>query len=183
MNNKEPDNNDIENVSSNIQDYKIEVADKKNFFESLLAKLKFNKNQKLLNSGNHIKTTNRSISSLWGFGNFRASLFNTLDTMRKAIWDRFSSEPQKNTLVVEIIGNDSTKENTISKESDKTPAKPIMPITQQQKNTSKKNNHHKESNDTKINEVLPKIETSINSENVSNKKLEVDETDNSLDER
>ena len=200
MDDKKLNNDNIENISSNMQNYNIEIPDKKNFFESLLDKLKSNKNQKLLDSSNHIKTTNRSISSLWGFGNFRTSLFNTLDTVRKAIFDRFSSEPQKNTLAVEIIGNDSSKENEISKESDKTLVNPIMPITQQQKNTSQKNNHKievttidtsaideknidKESNENKTTEVLPEIETSISPENISNKKLESNKTDSYLDER
>ena len=93
------------NPSSDIQDYEIEVSDRKGVFSKLFEKLKTNRNQKLLNSGNHTKTTNRSISSLWRIGNIRASLFSYLDNVQKALSSKFSKkEISRNTLSVEIIG-------------------------------------------------------------------------------
>ncbi len=131
-------NDNLENISADLQDYEKEIPDKKSFLANLLDKFKFGKNQKLLHSGEHTKTpiTNRSISSLWGFGDFRASIFNALDYVRKSISEKFSSEPPRNKLAVEVI-----RENNLSNEqpikATNTPEisiSPIIPPTQSSKN-------------------------------------------------
>lgn len=143
MDNKEI-NNYEENTSSHLQDYEIEIPNKKNFFTSFLDKFKLNKNQKLLDSGNRPKTTTRSISSLWRLGNIKASLFHTLDSVKKIMSNKFSSEPHKNSLIPEIIGEnlENQKENDFSKDSiiSKTHDSPIIPVTEQEKNSSRKSN-------------------------------------------
>lgn len=96
-----------DNPSSNIQDYEVEITEKKGVFSKLFEKLKQNKNQKLLDSGNNAKTTNRSISSLWEIGNIRTSLFSSFDNVRKAFTSKFSKTQEKrNTLAIEIIGEE-----------------------------------------------------------------------------
>ena len=97
--------NHINNIETNssLQDYEIEIQNKQNFFTTILNKYKLNKNQKLLNSGNKIKTTNQSISSLWGLGNIRASLFRTIDSVRKTISKKLSPKSNQNSFTPEII--------------------------------------------------------------------------------
>ena len=135
--------NNINNIETNssLQDYEIEIQNKQNFFTTILNKFKLNKNQKLLNSGNKIKTTNQSISSLWGLGNIRASLFRTIDSVRKTISKKLSPKSNQNSFTPEIIGKnlENQKENSISKEDilNEQHTSPIIPITETEKNVSK----------------------------------------------
>lgn len=94
-------NNDSIDSLSDLKDYEIKTPDKKNLFSSFLNIFK-NKNQKLLDSGNHTKTTTRSISSMWRMGNLRTSLFNSIENIRKSISGKFSKTEIRNKITPEI---------------------------------------------------------------------------------
>ena len=115
MNDKKIEQDNIEEPSTNLQDYEIEISDKKSFLSNILNKFKNNRNQKLLNSSNPQKpqATSRSISSLWEIGKLRASLFETFDNIRKSISERFSSSTSLNTFNPQIVSEDGIdkKEN------------------------------------------------------------------------
>ena len=148
---KKINNNDAKNPSLDLKDYEQDVPDRKNFFSSLLNKFKTNKSQKLLTTGEDTKThtTNRSISSLWGIGNLRASLFTSLDNVRKSISKKFSSKEPRNTLSVEIIGENTIEpvEKSVNNDTVQEVKKPpIIP------NTKSKNiiNNSKSAQDVRI---------------------------------
>ena len=111
---------DKENTPSlNNDEYKIEISESKGFFASLIDRFKRNSSQKLLNSGNSQKThtTNRSISSMWEMGSFRASFFRALESVRASIFKSKTPEV-KNGFATEIIGeNANSKDLDISEQA------------------------------------------------------------------
>lgn len=161
------------NPSLNNDEYKVEISENKGFFSSLIDKFKRNSNQKLLASGSSTKThtTNRSISSMWEFGSFRASFFNALESIRGSIFKPKSTEV-KNGFATEIIGDnsnnkvlDNSEPTTPFKDPEK---KVIIPKTQNPQLTNIIDNV----------EILRDLE-SINLSDFDNSSLEIAEIDTS----
>lgn len=124
------DNNEkiqAENTTASLQDYEVEVAEKKGFLAKFFDKLKENKNQKLLNAGNSekVQTTSRSISSMWGMGNFKATLFDTLDNVRHSLFGN-KETAVKNGFATEIIGKTTKSDKDIVQTAEKVAT--VVPI-------------------------------------------------------
>ena len=76
MSNEIKDSKKIENESAVLEDYEVEVAEKRGFFAGIIDKIKGKNSTKLLTSGNkdNFQKTNRSISSMWAVGSIRRGL-------------------------------------------------------------------------------------------------------------
>lgn len=95
--------------NSNLNDYEIDVPEKKGFWARILEKIT-NKSPKALTDGKVEKTpvTNTSISSMWSLRSLRAALVNTLETARKAIFPSRENETQNGFDTV-VIGREDSK--------------------------------------------------------------------------
>ena len=136
MADKDMNNNQLNNHVNDLDDYKIEVADKQGFFATLLNKLKKNKDQKYLNSADlpKAKTTGRSISSLWGMGSIRESLFGTFQNIQKSISEKIFPNTPQNTLAAQVVRADALEqENNYTKtQTDQIDRiSPIIPVVKQ----------------------------------------------------
>ena len=156
---------DKKSPSADLNDYEVEV--KKGFFSSLLDK--FKTKQKLLNSGNSEKTvfTNRSISSLWGFGNFRKTLFDALDNVQKIFSSNSKSTKPQNSLIPEIINSDSNSLDYTSSKEDlsqnvETLQKPIIRPVVKTTTPKKIINNSKTADDIKNEETEFELEDTEN---------------------
>lgn len=111
-------NNNIQDESA-IKNYEVEVVKKISFWANLIYKIKNGKAQKLLPAAElKPQKTYKSISYMWNMGNIRASLFNTLDTVRNFFFNPFEKNPI-NSIEAQIIGKGDTsvaalKENQIN---------------------------------------------------------------------
>ena len=117
----------IENNSDSLQDYEIEIPEKKSFWAKLIDKFKINKNQKLLESGESekIKKTGKSIAFLWGYGTLRKEFLEKVDEAYKKLVNK-KDEESKNDMITEIIGKESNLVEDL-KTANKKVAKIIIP--------------------------------------------------------
>lgn len=102
------ENQKIEDNQNSLQDYEIEIPEKKSFWAKLIDKFKINKNQKLLDSGDSekIRKTGKSIAFLWGYGALRKGFFEKVDEAYKKLINK-KEEDNKNNMITEIIGKES----------------------------------------------------------------------------
>ncbi len=85
---------------------KVEAVKKLSFWTHLFYRIKTGKAQKLLPSAEPItQKTHKSISYMWNLGNFKATLFGSLDYIRNT----FVHSVEKNTITslkAQIVGKD-----------------------------------------------------------------------------
>lgn len=112
-------NDTYSNNPADLKSYEQQIDDKKSFLGDLFNKIKTKREQKLLNSGSSekVQTTGQSISFLWGFGSFRKALFDTLENVRKSLFQKSNSNEIKNTLDTYVFSENSP-ENTFEKTLD-----------------------------------------------------------------
>lgn len=129
MNNNIDDLKKVKNDSASLNDYEIEVSEKKGFFVSLVDRIKGGNSTKLLESGNKdtFQKTNRSISSMWTIGSLRRALMEKLETFNRSIFGAQENVDQSN-ITTHVIGRDDLKKDDLSQEATKTPFEPVIPV-------------------------------------------------------
>lgn len=131
MNNNIDDFKEVENDSTSLQDYEIEIESpvRKGFFANIIDKIKGNNSTKLLESGNKdtFQKTNRSISSMWTIGSLRRVLMEKLETFNRTIFGTQEVVDQSN-ITTHIIGRDEVKKEDLSQDATKTPFEPVIPV-------------------------------------------------------
>lgn len=88
---------------SALQEYEIEVKNKKGFFASLFRKFKRNNKQKLLGPGGH----NNDL--MWRLAEYKYNFFDKIDSLsrkRKRI-------RKANEIIIEVIGKNSVKNEVL----------------------------------------------------------------------
>lgn len=131
MNNNINDYKEVENDSTSLNDYEMEVEtpEKKGFFANIIDKIKRNNSTKLLESGNKdtFQKTNRSISSMWTIGSLRRIVMERLESFNRALFGSQENIDQSN-ITTHVIGRDEVKKDDLSQEAIKTTFEPVIPI-------------------------------------------------------
>lgn len=131
MNSEIEDSKNIENESAVLEDYEVEVAEKKGFFAGIIDKIKGRNGTKLLTSGNkdNFQKTNRSISSMWAVGSIRRSLMQGLESINRTLFGKTEKVDQSN-ITTEVIGKATQDKNDLSQTAEKTASfEPVIPIS------------------------------------------------------
>ena len=101
----------MENEEKKLEDYELQVEEKKSFINKIISKLKSNKDKKLLPAGtSKPKKTYQSILSMWKIATARASLLNALEKVNKIVIKQKTT--LKNKYKAYIIGKQITEETT-----------------------------------------------------------------------
>lgn len=137
MNNEIENEKNIENESASLNDYEIEVEvpEKKGFFANILDKLKGNRDQKLLDSGNKetFQRTNRSISSMWTIASLRRTIMEKLETLNNSLF-RTPEKVDQSNITTHVIGRDEKgKDNFVQTAEKVADFEPVIPIAQSAK--------------------------------------------------
>jgi len=97
-----------------LENSKVEAVKKLNFWTHLFYRIRVGKAQKLLPSAElKPQKTEKSIFYMWNLGNFRATIFSSLDSIRNTFVNSFEKSTI-NSLKAQIIGKDITKSSTLN---------------------------------------------------------------------
>lgn len=137
MNNEIENEKNIKDESASLNDYEIEVEvpEKKGFFANILDKLKGNKDQKLLDSGNKetFQRTNRSISSMWTIASLRRTIMEKLETLNNSLF-RTPEKVDQSNITTHVIGREENSKDNLAQTAEKTADfEPVIPIAQSAK--------------------------------------------------
>lgn len=91
-----------------LENSKVEAVKKLSFWTHLFYRIRAGKAQKLLPSAEQKpQKTEKSIFYMWNLGNFRTTIFNSLDSIRNTFVNSFE-KGTINSLKAQIIGKDIT---------------------------------------------------------------------------
>lgn len=108
LNVQNPDDTIAEN--NNLQDYEIEIVEKKSFLAKILDRFKKKKEQKLLDCSaeEKAKRPNVNIIFRWGLGAFRSQIIENVDTAYKnLVHKKVEKKSKKEEVLTEIIGKEN----------------------------------------------------------------------------
>ena len=131
MSNEIKDSKKIENESAVLEDYEVEVAEKRGFFAGIIDKIKGKNSTKLLTSGNkdNFQKTNRSISSMWAVGSIRRGLMQGLENLNRTLFGQAEKVDQSN-ITTEVVGKTPQNREDLSQNAEKTDSfEPVIPIS------------------------------------------------------
>ena len=131
MSNEIKDSKKIENESAVLEDYEVEVAEKRGFFAGIIDKIKGKNSTKLLTSGNkdNFQKTNRSISSMWAVGSIRRGLMQGLENLNRTLFGQAEKVDQSN-ITTEVVGKTPQNREDLSQNAEKTASfEPVIPIS------------------------------------------------------
>lgn len=112
-----------------LQDYEIEIEEKKSFLAKILDKFKKKKEQKLLDcsESEKAKRANVNIIFRWGLGAFRSQIIENIDNAYKnLVHKKVEKKSNKEEVITTIIGKESNLVDDI-KLANKKVSKLIIP--------------------------------------------------------
>lgn len=96
-----------------LENSKVEAVKKLSFWTHLFYRIRAGKAQKLLPSAElKPQKTEKSIFYMWNLGNFRTTIFSSLDSIRNTFVNSFEKSTI-NSLKAQIIGKDITNSSTL----------------------------------------------------------------------
>lgn len=96
--------------NNNLQDYEIEIVEKKSFLAKILDRFKKKKEQKLLDCSAEEKAKKANINVVfrWGLGAFRSQIIENVDNAYKnLVHKKVEKKSKKEDVITEIIGKDN----------------------------------------------------------------------------